>query len=171
MGCLKITLLGIPRIEWNNKPLKIRTRKTIALIAYLAMQPPETTVQRGFLAEFLWPDNDNNLTRLRRVLHDLKAYEVENWLTIHRSTLMLNAEVEIVVDATQYDLLVSEMANEGSRESLEQAYQLYQGEFLHGLSLPEAPAFETWALNKRQALKQAHIRLLEALSERSQQNG
>ena len=40
MAELRIALLGPPRVELDGAPIEVDTRKAIALLAYLAMQPP-----------------------------------------------------------------------------------------------------------------------------------
>ena len=50
---------------------------------------------------------------------------------------------------------------------LERAASLYAGEFLEGFYLPAAPEFERWAEEERARLRQAVLRALETLAERS----
>ena len=73
MPSLKLFLLGPPRLERDGKPLEIDTRKTIALMAYLAVTSESHS--RDALATLLWPESEPRQARamLRRNL------SVLNW--------------------------------------------------------------------------------------------
>ena len=66
MSRLALFLLGAPRIERNQVPISVDTRKAIALLAYLAVTRQRQS--RDKFAALLWPDYDQTHARaaLRR---------------------------------------------------------------------------------------------------------
>ena len=71
MPRLTLTLFGSPRIELDQQPITVDTRKAIALLAYLALaRQPHS---RDALAALLWPDYDQShaYAALRRTLSAL----------------------------------------------------------------------------------------------------
>lgn len=69
---LQLALLGSPDVRWGQQAIHFRTRKSLALLVYLAMTG--TTQPREHLAALLWPDSDDPHARalLRRTLAYLK---------------------------------------------------------------------------------------------------
>ena len=69
---LQFVLLGPPEVRWGQQATHFRTRKSLALLVYLAMSG--TTQPREHLSELLWPDSDDPHARalLRRALAYLK---------------------------------------------------------------------------------------------------
>jgi hypothetical protein len=72
MSGLRISLLGAPLLECEGAPLKLDTRKNLALVAYLAVTGETHT--REALVTLLWPEMDPSRARaaLRRNLSVLK---------------------------------------------------------------------------------------------------
>jgi DNA-binding SARP family transcriptional activator len=62
---LAMHLLGPPKLEWDNTPLRIDRRKALALLAYLAVSGEHYT--REYLSSLLWPDYEQEkaFTNLR----------------------------------------------------------------------------------------------------------
>ena len=58
---LSIALLGPPVIRVGGRPLKVDTRKAVALLAYLAVEG--RPARRDTLASLLWPENDPERAR------------------------------------------------------------------------------------------------------------
>src|SRR5215471_2033548 len=69
---LQFALLGPPEVRWGQQVVHFRTRKSLALLVYLAMM--RTTQPRERLAALLWPESDDPHARalLRRTLAYLK---------------------------------------------------------------------------------------------------
>ena len=70
---LRVDLLGTPRIEVDGEPLRVDTRKAVALLAYLAVTGGPQA--RELLVDLLWPDTDPDRGRaaLRRTLSALRS--------------------------------------------------------------------------------------------------
>ena len=80
---LTIALLGAPRIEVDGAPLRVDTRKAVALLAFLAVTGHAHSRDR--LTALLWPEYDDDRARaaLRRTLSTLKT-AVGRRLAAHR---------------------------------------------------------------------------------------
>jgi len=173
---LSIMTLGPLRMTLQGEPLKgFRTDKERALLVYLAIEVGRSH-RREALAGLLWPNSpeasarhalSQALTDLRRVLDDRRrsAAQAATFLETTGHTVELGADREVWVDVHAFDALtVSEAASagaNGAHERLQQAVTLYQGSFLEGFSLPDAPAFEEWQLLWRERLRR---QVLEALA-------
>src|SRR5437763_10193504 len=72
MSGLELSFLGAPRVERDGHPLTFATRKTLALLVYLATEV--TAQSRAKLADLLWPESDGLRARaaLRRTLAYLR---------------------------------------------------------------------------------------------------
>jgi DNA-binding SARP family transcriptional activator len=72
-GNLELRLLGLPVARRDGTPLPLRTKKALALLAYLATEGG--THRRAELAALLWPESDEKRARttLRSALADLRG--------------------------------------------------------------------------------------------------
>src|SRR5919198_2587842 len=95
MGQLRLALLGPPRVEVDGAPLRVDTRKAVALLAYLACSGRRHA--RDEVALLLWPDGDDAHARaaLRRTLSALNQ--------------ALGGEVRVGADRTALELLAPGM--------------------------------------------------------------
>jgi len=159
MPRLNLALLGgfQGRVD-ASAPLTFPTRKSQALLAFLAL-PPGRSHPRGKLASLLWGGMREPQARrgLRQSLFTLrKAVDAEPpALLIDGESVALNP-ASVDVDVVEFERQVAE----GTPAALERAATLYRGELLEGLALQEAP-FEEWLLAERERLREL---VLEALA-------
>ena len=159
MPRLNLALLGgfQGRVD-ASAPLTLPTRKSQALLAFLAL-PPGRSHPREKLASLLWGGMREPQARrgLRQSLFTLrKAVDAEPpALLIDGETVALNP-TSVDVDVVEFERQVAE----GTPAALERAATLYRGELLEGLALQEAP-FEEWLLAERERLREL---VLEALA-------
>jgi predicted ATPase/DNA-binding SARP family transcriptional activator len=128
-----VKLFGAPAVGQGDDRLVLSVGKRSALLYYLACRG--TWVTRDELVFLLWPDRREEKARqnlrqllgsVRKLLHP-QALETEtNRLRWHVST-----------DVHEFRRAL------GARQ-VGRAVQLYSGELLHGVTLPEAPEFERW---------------------------
>jgi len=141
-------------------PLTLPTRKSQALLAFLAL-PPGRSHPRAKLASLLWGGMREPQARsgLRQSLFTLrKAVDVEPpALLIDGQTVALNPS-SVDVDVVEFERQVGE----GTLAALERAAALYRGELLEGLALQEAP-FEEWILAERERLRELALEALAKL--------
>jgi predicted ATPase/two-component SAPR family response regulator len=177
---LRIRLLGAPTLRLNDERVHPETTKTLALLAYLAVEPGSQ--RRDKLATLFWGDKDErraaaNLRRafwnLRRVLNPGGEGDCP-YLIVNRREAAFNRESSYWLDVEQFEKLASQEAGEltgRSRErptnlpTLREAVQLYRGDFLAGLQVDGAPAFERWVLGQRAYLKDQALRAFHQLSD------
>jgi len=143
-----------------SAPLTLPTRKTQALLAFLAL-PPGRSHPREKLASLLWGGMREPQARsgLRQSLFMLrKAVGAEPpALLIAGETVALNP-ISVDVDVVQFERQVAE----GTPTALKRAAALYRGELLEGLNLQEAP-FEEWLLTERERLRELALEALARL--------
>ncbi len=180
MAELSIVTFGGLRVTLRGEPLVgFRTDKERALLAYLAIEVGRPH-RREMLVGLLWPDFpepnarhtlSQALTDLRRLLDD--RARASPYLDTTRATVMLANGGQMWVDVREFDaLLCRTPADPGAAEvdaklraddleCIAHAVTLYQGDFLSGFSLGDAPAFEEWQLLQRERLRR---RVAEALT-------
>ena len=147
---VSLKLLG-PADNCLPEPLRLSTRKAVAVIGYLAMCSP-AEVQRSHLAALLWGDVPERQARhsLRQTLREIRAALAPHQgdlLATDRETVRLDV-TRMRVDARSMEWLVKR----GTPVSIRRACALYQSDFLAGLRLQE-PVFERWLTGERTRFK------------------
>jgi len=162
MTRLGLTLLGDFQARLGPRPpLRLRARKTQALLAYLAV-PPGQPHSRDKLAVLLWGDGSQSgaRSRLRETLFALRqtlAPADPPCLALTGETIALNAE-SVDVDAVAFERL----ARAGDAGSLAQAVELYRGDFLAGFAF-QGTLFENWLMAERERLRELALEALAKL--------
>ena len=160
MARLILTLLGGFRTRLDPvTPVTLPTRKAQALLAYLAL-PAGATHPRDKLASLLWGNAVETTARtsLRQTLYALrKTLGDADPLRVDRESVTLDASA-VAVDVHDFELL----AAEATPGALAEATALYQGDFLDGLAVQEAP-FEDWLIGHRERLREVALRCLGGL--------
>src|SRR6266508_5777835 len=174
MTGLRVALLGSPRIEVAGMPLRVDTRKAVALLAYLACSGRRHG--RDQLAVLLWPDADDAHARaaLRRTLSALNhALGSAARVGGDRAGLELIAP-GMDLDVRRFRELVAscdshdhgpERACAACAEPLRAAVALHRGDFLDGFALRDAPEFEDWQLAEIDVLRREQAGALQRLVE------
>lgn len=169
MQTLHLKLLGAPQISLNEEPVRaFVTRKAQALLIYVAVT--QHAQSREALAGLFWGDLSDEQARnnLRRVLPNLRQL-VGDHLRIDRQQVAFDRlrpytlDIENFVTALR-PLLADRESSPGLSEQLQTALALYQGDFLAGFSVDDAPEFETWALLQREHLRQMAIQGYDKLA-------
>lgn len=141
--------------------------KRAALLVYLAVARPAGLKRRDTLLALFWPDADQRRARhaLRNTLHVLrKALGEESLCT--RGT----EEVGLCEGAVWCDVVAFETAL--SQERFEEAVELYDGEFLADVYVPEvAPEFGHWLDAERDRLARGYTKALERVAEKREADG
>jgi predicted ATPase/DNA-binding SARP family transcriptional activator len=155
---LSINLLGSPTIALDGRAVKgFVSSKAAALVYYLAATGRPHT--REALAGLLWSETTDAqaFKNLRDVLSNLRRL-LAPYLEITRQTVELIAETSGLVDSRRfeaYQAAAERVASDADAAvSLRKAVALYQGDFLEGFAVGDAPAFEAWALAERERLRQ-----------------
>ncbi|HJS58530.1 MAG TPA: BTAD domain-containing putative transcriptional regulator [Vicinamibacteria bacterium] len=162
MRRLNLTLIGDFQARiGQGPPLRLRTRKAQALLAYLAM-PAGLPHSRDKLAALLWGDRPlpqargrfrETLFALRRAL---AAAEPPCLTTSGDAVALEGGAVDIDV------FTFTRFAAAGDVESLTRAMDLYRGEFLEGLVFRGTP-FEDWLMAERERLREVALETMARL--------
>ena len=168
-GGLRLTLLGGFRAaEPPDRYVVLPTRKTQALLAYLAV-PPGRAHSRESLATLLWGDLPQPQARASvRVA----LYRVRKAIPSAARSLSIDGEmVALRTGAVSVDVaLFEQLCTDGTPAALEQAVELYRGDLLAGLSVPEAP-FEEWLMVQRERLREMALHALARLLTHQRETG
>ena len=178
---IQFTLFGHWQLTLDGIPIKFATDHARALLAYLVVESRQH--DRAALATLLWPEQPETAARqnLRQTLLYLKQAlrdfpQVTNLLEITAKTLYVHSE-SIQVDLRQFRQLRTACADHAHpsllacaecNARLQQAADLYAGEFLKSLFIKNSAPFEEWALFlrehfHRQALEVFHTLTLYSL--------
>ncbi|RIH81800.1 putative HTH-type transcriptional regulator [Calidithermus terrae] len=162
-GRPSLYLLGPAGLERGGERVYLATRKSLALLAYVAAQPGGSA--RAELAGLLWPDHPEEQARasLRQEVSRLGQTLGEALRKLDPQTLALSRE------HLWADLWAFEAALEAGE--LERAVGLYRGPFLQGLQLKGAVGFEEWQAQARERLQQRYLEALAALAARRAEAG
>jgi predicted ATPase/DNA-binding SARP family transcriptional activator len=163
MAPLRLTLLGgfQARLD-QGPPLPLPTRKSRALLAYLAL-PLGRAHSRDTLAALLWGGTRQESARaslrqalfsIRKALGDVAAAGA---LRHEGDTLALEPNA-VDADTASFERLVTA----GTPEALAHAAELYAGDLLSGFALVEPP-FEEWLLAERERLRELALEALARL--------
>jgi hypothetical protein len=166
MSRLALFLLGSPRIERDDAPVRVDRRKSVALLAYLAMTGESHS--RDTLATLLWPELDQSRARagLRAALSTLKKALGGGWLDVDRESIGLNpntspstsglrsaSESVLWLDVAEFRAKLAECRAHGHPEGqvclaclppLAEAAELYRDDFLAGFTLPGTSGSRPW---------------------------
>jgi len=183
MPHLSLKLFGPFQAHLDDKPITgFRAVKNQTLLAYLVVEA-DRAHSRAELADLLWPEEPPSKARLnlRQAIFQLRSLlppgtqnEAE-FLLITPQTLQFNRQASHSLDVRDFAHLLdacsehhagAAAAVEQSRcplclPRLQQAVELYQGEFLAEMVVENSPDLEEWIRWQRQ---HAEVRVLEALS-------
>jgi predicted ATPase/DNA-binding SARP family transcriptional activator len=175
MPSLRLTLLGPPHVtRADGSAVAFRLRKELAVLAYLAVEGLAAQPRERLLG-LLWPDASEESARnnLRVVLANLRYALGTAAPSADRQVVRLALDSGTLDVATFQELLSATRAHQHQRSEpcaecaaqLEQAVELYRGDFLAGFALTDAAAFEEWALLWREALHQQALDALTMLAD------
>ena len=153
LGGLQLSQDGTSLVDFSSEKGK-------ALLCYLAVtgQPHS----RASLAGLLWPESleANARASLRKVLTEIRT-KAPPCLNSTRQTVAIDPDASTWVDVIQFERSVTVAAD---IDGLQEAVALYQGDFLERFLLPDAPAFDRWALRQRARLRQMAVEALHTLA-------
>jgi ABC-type transport system substrate-binding protein/DNA-binding SARP family transcriptional activator len=169
---IRLLLLGAPLLERESEPIRLDTRKNMALVAYLALTGEAHT--REALVTLFWPEADPGRARagLRRNLAVLKNALGGEWLVVDRESVDTDPQARVWLDVARFRELLRAWQGHGHPEAevcpeclaaLGEAAELYRGDFLEGFSLRDSPGFDEWQFFQTESLRQELASALERL--------
>lgn len=164
---LAIRLLGGLEFCYGGRPITgFVSNKVPALLAYLVTSGRPH--RREHLAGLLWGElpDDAAANNLRQALTNLRK-QFEPHLLITRETVAFDRTTDHFLDTEHFVhtlRLSSDEPVDRRVELLRQALALYQGDFLEGFHVRDAPDFEDWALVQRVRLRELALQGWDALT-------
>ena len=139
-------LLGQASLRHDGLGITLSTRKSLALLAYLAL---EGRTERARLASLLWTDLDHALAlgNLRREVYRLHTTPL--WSLLDISPDHIGFFDSMPTDVAAFRAHVN-------THRLNEALMLYRGPFLDGLDLKGAADFDAWLSEQRADLTAAY---------------
>jgi DNA-binding SARP family transcriptional activator len=158
---LKLKLLGVPEISLDGRPVLMKRRGSISLLAYLALS--QRAHAREVLASILCGDCPDDQARkfLSNLLVDLHR-QVGGYVVSEHGRVHFAATQPHTVDVVDFSARSADCDSHSSLEDLEAAIALYAGEFLEGLSHPVATDIWAWEATQREELRNSYMQLLRA---------
>ena len=165
---LEIRLFGGLQIEQNSTPIAgFISNKVAALLVYLVSTG--RVHQRDALAALLWgemPEADAK-NNLRQALANLRKL-TQPHLIITRNTVAFETAVPYTLDTQTFEQQLHASRHQTGRNrflQLHEATALYQGDFLAGFFVRDAPDFEEWMLAQRLRFRELALHALHSLTE------
>ena len=164
---IHVRMLGRMTISRDGAALELpASRKLLALFAYLALAP--RAVARTQLCELLWDVPNDPRGALRWCLSKIRRI-VDRTRTPARATPSDAVQFDLsdcFVDAIEVLRAAEAGIEKLAPERLRALSQLFNGEFLEGLEIDRAPAFNGWLTAERRRFRGCHVALLEHLVDR-----
>ncbi len=167
MAKLELKFLGDFEVLRGGRPQTLPpSRKTRALLAFLCLNPRR--FRREYLCELLWevPDDPRgslrwSLSKLRRLVDDKDRPR----LLADRTYVEMDT-TGVSVDALTIRSLADRDLEDITLEELEHGAEVFRGDLLEGLDLPNFYDFHAWCVAEREQVTRARARLLKELVNR-----
>ena len=181
MKSLEIFLLGnfVILLDGVDITEVLRTRKERAILAYLAEESTRIH-SRETIAEFFWPDRPENYARmsLRQAFLGIRkalggADSATPIIRIADETVQFNAQ-NAWLDTAAFTNHLTTVRNhhhphlhtcQSCIHHLEQAIEMYRGDFLQDLLIGELASFQEWAIFQRERHFRRMLEALQAIAE------
>jgi len=174
----QLFLFGMPHLVVEGQRVNIKRRRSLALLAYLAVtRQPHS---RDLLAAMFWPEHDTTHARagLRRELHNLKIALPEDFLDSSGEHAGLAQTAQLWVDVHEFESLFERVREHGHNldslapdeaclqclPKLEAAAALYKADFMAGFSLADSAGFDEWQFFQGEQLRALLAQALQRLS-------
>lgn len=165
---LALRLLGPPELQVGGQRRAFRTKKALALVAYLALEPGPQSREK--LAALLWPDADPEAGRAS--LRGTLVYAREALGPLRDRLEADRATVCLVTGPDECDVTALErvagaarsLSPAGALPELERAASLWRGELLDGFALGDGSGFDDWLVDRRGATRSAVNLVFDRLS-------
>jgi len=152
-------LLGELALDAPGGAAVLRTRKAVALIAYLALQP-DRHARREQLAHMFWPrvESDAARTSLRQLLAGLRKAGADDLIHADGDWLVLAADLQ--VDAIAFERATARGDTAGAVEAM----ALYRGPLIGDGLQVDSPAFDDWLDQERSRLCRLAVAAMERVA-------
>ena len=160
LGVLSVTLLGKMSFDVDQKEIELFSRKTRALLGYLALADAQEE-SREKLVGLFWSESPEERARasLRQALHEIRNALVPSGFNGFRTD-----KLAVAFDRAQVRVDVADMLKEAT-DGKPYSRIIEQRNLIDEILVEVEnidPAFETWLVAKRQTIRDLVIRNLEA---------
>lgn len=172
---LMLSWLGIPLITYTDRPLRFRTRKSVALLVYLTTEGG--THSRDKLTTLFWPESNSSKgrgmlrTTLAHLREGLESIETA-YLNIEHQTISFNFDSNFVLDLhlvkSGLDAIQAQPTPAERKQLIHQLQKVvisYRSDFVEGFSLADAPDFDDWVTLQREVWHSRMNQIFAALSQ------
>lgn len=174
MGRLSLALLGTPEVRHDGRLLSFRTRKSVALLLYLAAEGGLHSREK--ITALLWPESDDERGRgsLRSALNFLRGElrddgDAASHLVVGRDLLGFAFDSDYDLDVhhlkAAFALARAPAMPRDLVSKLRGAAERYRGDFLEGFSLIDSAAFDDWASAQRETWHRRADAVFDRLSQ------
>ncbi len=187
MARLSLSVLGSFRVSLDQQPVTgFESNKVRALLVYLMVEA-DRPHSRDALIGLLWPDRPEPVARsnlsqalanLRKAVGDTSPQS--SFLHITRDTIQMKRDSDYELDVAAFQALLTVCKQHAHRrletcrscaQRLQQAVELYRGDFLAHFSVPAGEAFDEWATIQRERLHQEALDALYHLTQHFEWRG
>ncbi len=149
MRQLRLTTFGGLRFQFGDDAVRLSTRKTAALMAYLCMHAGRR-LAREALCGLFWGEKSETQARhsLSQALSEARKAFGDDFIQTDGRVIWINAS-QVWVDAFE----LTRLTIEKTVSSLDRAEALYQGDFLAFGELDQE-RFDEWLLSERERFRQ-----------------
>jgi DNA-binding SARP family transcriptional activator len=156
----RIELFGAPRVVRRDEEIRLPVKKSLALLAYLALEGRAT---RAKLAALFWGDSGADAARrnLRRELHRLREAGLGELLAADDEAVALAAGVACDVAAFEAELDANRAA----------ALSRWHGPLMDGFDLPESDEFDRWLSRRREDLARRYVQAAATVAREREASG
>jgi predicted ATPase/DNA-binding SARP family transcriptional activator len=192
---LLLSVLGPLQATLDGQPVTgFESNKVRAMLAFLAVEAHRPH-SRDALIGLLWPEQPNQVARnnLRQALANLRQAIGDRikspspggtvelpFLHVTHETIQFNLDSDYRLDVTVFTDLLTATEQHPHRhlatcksciQRLQQAIDLYRGDFLERFFVGDSPAFEEWILIKREELRRRALDTLYRLADYHERRG
>ena len=161
VATLRLYMLGMFQVEYNNQPIHIPSVAIQKLLAILGLNLQNQDIRT--IVASCWPTarEETAYTHLQQAVAWLNNTLGGKWVVIHQETVRLNNNVDVIQsDVLEFEAALIEVDSDRvtavSHAHLRHAVNLY-----HGNLLPDWD--DDWLMPKRKQLKQKYLKASEKL--------
>lgn len=158
-AAISLHLFGPVQILWNGTQVQgFESRKALALVCYLAEQ--QQPISRSHLVHLFWGDKSEARGRanLSRVLHNNSALLPGCFEATREYIQFVQSPIHQVDVSTFTELVVQK-----DLSALLEAVNLYGGDLMADLTLPDCPDFEAWLVAEQEMWRQQMAGVLRTI--------
>ncbi len=144
----------------------LRQPKHVALLAFLAIPKPGSWHRRDAIVGTFWPELEQSRARasLRSALYTLRRQ-------LPTDVILSRGDDELSLNPGRIETDVDLLSQRSIDGRLPEAIALYTGEFLPGLFVSDAPAFDKWLDVERTRVRSVAIRACSQLADQREASG